>query len=118
MARVLIVDDEPMIALLLEDWLNELGHEVVGPARNVASALALIGSAAPDAAIVDVTLGKETGYPVAMRLAEREIPFVFATGRAEGSLLPPFEGAPMLAKPFDFAAVQAAVALMLGSPAG
>ncbi len=118
MARILIVDDEPMIALLLEDWLTELGHAVAGPARNVASALALIGSAAPDAAIVDVTLGKETGYPIALRLAELKIPFVFATGRAEGSLPPPFEGAAMLAKPFDFAAVQAAVALMLGNAPG
>ncbi len=118
MARILIVDDEPMIALLLEDWLTELGHEVVGPARNVTSALALIGSAALDAAIVDVTLGKETGYPIAERLAERNIPFVFATGHAEGSLPPPFAGAPMLTKPFDFAAVQAAVARMTGKAPG
>ena len=61
--RVLIVEDEPMISLLLEDWLNELGHEVVGPARDSRSALALIGSASPDAAIVDVSLRGETGYP-------------------------------------------------------
>ena len=48
--RILIVDDEPMISMLLEDWVEELGHEVVGPARDVASALALIGPASPDAA--------------------------------------------------------------------
>ncbi len=110
--RILIVDDEPMIALLLEDWLEELGYEVVGPARNVASALALIGSASPDAAIVDVSLRGETGYPIAERLAECKIPFVFATGHAGGSLPPPFENAPMLNKPFDCAAIQAAIARM------
>lgn len=118
MPRILIVDDEPMIALLMEDWLGELGHDVAGPARDVASALALIGSAPLDAAIVDVTLGKETGYPIAERLAERKIPFVFATGRAEGSLQPPFADAPMLTKPFDFAAVQAAIAKMLEKEPG
>jgi CheY-like chemotaxis protein len=110
--RILIVDDEPMISLLLEDWLDELGHEVVGPARNVASALALIGTTPPDAAIVDVSLRGENSYPIAERLSERKIPFVFATGHAEGSLPPPFENAPMLSKPFDCAAVQEAIARM------
>ena len=115
--RVLIVDDEPMISLLLEDWLNELGHEVVG-ASDSRSALDLIGSASPDAAIVDVTLRGETGYAIAERLVECKIPFIFATGRAEGSLPPPFEDAPMLSKPFDFAAVQAAVAGMMEKAPG
>jgi CheY-like chemotaxis protein len=110
--RILIVDDEPMISLLLEDWVEELGHEVVGPACNVASALALIGSASPDAAIVDVSLRGESGYPIAEHLAERKIPFVFATGHAGGSLPPPFEDAPMLGKPFDFAAVETVIARM------
>ena len=115
--RILIVDDEPMISLLLEDWLGELGHEVVGPAHNVASALALIGPGFPDAAIVDVSLRGETGYPIAERLAEQGIPFVFATGLAEGSLPPPFENASMLSKPFDSAAVEAAIARMAESAA-
>ncbi len=117
MARILVADDEPMISLLLEDWLDELGYEAVGPARTVAAALALIGSKPPDAAIVDVTLGRETGYPIAERLTELGIPFVFATGQAEGTLQAPFTDAPMLSKPFDFAAVEAAVARMLEKPA-
>ena len=78
----------------------------------------LIGSASPDAAIVDVTLRGETGYAIAERLVECKIPFIFATGRAEGSLPPPFEDAPMLSKPFDFAAVQAAVAGMMEKASG
>ncbi len=112
--RILIVDDEPMISMLLEDWVEELGHEVVGPARDVASALALIGPASPDAAIVDVSLRGETGYPIAERLAEHKIPYVFATGHAGGSLPPPYDNAPMLGKPFDYAAVEAAIASMKG----
>jgi CheY-like chemotaxis protein len=114
MARILIVDDEPMIAAMLADWVAELGHEAAGPASNVASALALIESAAPDAAIVDISLGAETGYPIAGRLAEGKIPFFFASGYAEGSLTPPFSGARVITKPFDFAGVQAAVAEMIG----
>ena len=74
MPRVLVVEDEPLISLLLADWLDELGHDVIGPARDVKSALALIDSAALDAAIVDVTLGRETGYPIAECLARQNIP--------------------------------------------
>jgi CheY-like chemotaxis protein len=114
MARILIADDEPMIALLLADWLEELGHETAGPVRNVASALSLIASKPLDAAIVDVGLGRETGYPIAARLAELGIPFVFATGQAEGTLQAPFTNARILSKPFDFAGVEAALAQMLG----
>jgi CheY-like chemotaxis protein len=115
MPRVLVVDDEPMIALLLGDWLGELGHEVLGPARNAAQALALIEAKRPDAAIVDVSLGRETGYPVAERLTKLGVPFVFATGRAEGTLQAPFTDAPIMCKPFDYAAVEAAIAQMLGA---
>jgi CheY-like chemotaxis protein len=118
MARILIVDDEPMISLLLEDWLGELGHETVGPARSVATALDLIGAQPPDVAIVDVSLGRETGFPIAERLSRLGIPFVFATGQAEGTLPPPFSDAPMLSKPFDFAAVEGAIARMLGKASG
>lgn len=113
MARILIVDDEPMIAAMLQDWVAELGHEPAGPVSDVRSALALIESAAPDAAIVDISLRGETGYPVANRLAEGKIPFFFATGYAQDSLPPPFTGAPVISKPFDFAAFQAAVAEMI-----
>ena len=58
MAKILIVDDEPLITAMLEDWLSELGHDVVGPAHNLAKALELAKSEI-DAAIVDVSLGKD-----------------------------------------------------------
>ncbi len=83
MSRILVVDDEPMISMLLADWLDELGHETLGPSHDAASALALIEASPPDAAIVDVSLGAESGYRVAECLAKRNIPFVFATGHTK-----------------------------------
>ncbi|MGO8955459.1 MAG: response regulator [Rhodomicrobium sp.] len=115
MPHILVVDDEPMISMLLADWLEELGYQILGPSRNVKSALSLIEASPPDAAIIDVSLGAENGYPVADCLSKSNIPFVFATGRAEGSLEPRFGPVRILVKPFDFAAVQAIVAEMIGS---
>jgi|SRR5271165_5213197 len=109
MSRILVVDDEPMIAMLLEDWLIELGHEIVGPAHSASSALALLETASPDAAIVDVSLGDESGYPVAECLSKRKIPFVFATGYGQANLMPPFAGTRVLTKPFDFSALRSAL---------
>jgi DNA-binding response OmpR family regulator len=113
MARFLIADDEAMISFLLQEWLEEMGYEAVGPARNVATALALIDAQRLDGAIVDVGLGRESGYPIAERLAQRGIPFVFGTGRAEGSLQPPFAAARVLTKPFGYSEFEAAIAWML-----
>ena len=113
MSRILIVDDEPMIAMMLADWVIELGHEVLGPSHNTHAALALIAESTPDAAIVDVSLGEGSGYPVAECLAERNIPFVFATGHAHQSLAPRFASTPVLVKPFDFADVNAAIDSMI-----
>jgi CheY-like chemotaxis protein len=113
MPGILIVDDDPMIASMLADWLGELGHDTVGPTHDTASALALIEMSPPDAAIVDVSLGSESGYPVAECLDKRKIPFVFATGHTEASLIPRFKGTRVLLKPFDFAAVREAIGEMM-----
>jgi CheY-like chemotaxis protein len=115
MSRILVVDDEPMVAALLADWLEELGHETIGPAYNAASALAMISAGTPDAAIVDVSLGRETGYPIAERLHKLDVPFAFATGHAEESLSPQFTGRRIIAKPFDFEALRTVVDEMIGS---
>ena len=87
MTRILVIEDEPLIAMLLVDWLRELGYDPIGPASTVAKALDLIVGSAPDAAIVDVSLNGESCHPVAEALRERDIPFVFATGHAEVSTL-------------------------------
>jgi CheY-like chemotaxis protein len=103
MARILIVDDEPLIAAMLEDWLSELGHVPVGPAHNLAQALELAGSDI-DAAVVDVSLGRDNSYPLVEALIARARPFALATGHGRESLDPRYREQPILSKPFDFAA--------------
>ena len=78
--RILVLDDEPLISMLVEDWLTELGCEVVGPARSVEEGLDIAGSAELDAAILDVNLGGKNSFLVADALKQRGIPFAFATG--------------------------------------
>src|SRR5262245_19084283 len=80
MPRILVLDDEPLIALMIADWLEEQGLEVLGPAYSVTQALEILSSQAAHAAILDVSLGSSDSYEVADVLASRRIPFVFATG--------------------------------------
>jgi DNA-binding response OmpR family regulator len=112
--RILVVDDEPLISMLVENWLAELGCEVVGPAVSVKDGLKLAAANELDGAILDVNLGDETCYALADALRSRGIPLAFATG--DGSLgdVSDFQDPILLSKPFDFAAVETAVATLLG----
>jgi DNA-binding response OmpR family regulator len=113
MHRVLVVDDEPLISMMVKDWLTELGYDPVGPAESVAGALHLLGQEL-DAAILDVSLGNQECYSVAHALRERGVPFAFATGNG-GVLAPGFDKVPILAKPFDFEAVKRILLALIGS---
>ncbi len=117
MARILIVDDEPLIAMMAEDWLSEMGHVAVGPAHDLKGALALAEEDL-DAAILDLTLGAEDSYRVAARLRERGRPFAFATGHGREFLAPEFRDAPQLMKPFEFEQFRSTIEALLrpGSP--
>ncbi len=109
--RVLFVEDEAMISMLIEDMLLDLGVEVVGPASKMADALALAREADIEAAILDINLGGQLTYPVAEVLKERGIPVIFATGYGADGALDRFSGCPTLQKPFsqqDFAEALAA----------
>ena len=103
--RVLVVEDEALIGMLLEDGLLEAGAEVVGPACSVKEALELIDQAAADgglsAAVLDINLEGEAVSPVADHLAALGVPFVFATGYGEGYNRGLHAAAPILEKPFD-----------------
>jgi len=105
MAKILVVDDEPLITAMLEDWLSELGHDVVGPAHNLAKALELAKSEM-DAAIVDVSLGKDNAYPLVDALIARGLPLALATGHGHDGIDPRYRTQSTLRKPFDFAAFQ------------
>jgi len=97
---ILIVEDEPLIAMMLEDFILSLGHEVSGSCDSVGSALREIDKGEFDLAILDVNLKGESVWPVASALREKGIPFVLATG---GHVDPPpaeFASAPMIEKPY------------------
>jgi two-component SAPR family response regulator len=99
--RVIVVEDETLVAILLEDMLLELGCEVVGTAHRVARALDLLQQSEPDAAVLDVNIAGDEVYPVAEVLAERSIPFVFATGYGARGLRDAWRDRPIVQKPFQ-----------------
>jgi CheY-like chemotaxis protein len=113
--RVLVLEDEPLIAMMMQGWLTDLGYETVGPAHTVPSALALIKDGPLDGAILDVSIGSEDSAPVAEALRHKGIPFAFATGRTKDGLAARYADALSLSKPYDFAAVRGVVAELLGT---
>lgn len=98
--RILVVEDEAAISLLLEDMLLDFGCEVVGPAARLASALELVGRETLDLAILDVNVAGEPIYPVAQALADRQVPFVFSTGYGNAGIKDAYRDRPVLQKPF------------------
>jgi CheY-like chemotaxis protein len=98
--RVLVVEDELMIAMLVEDMLADLGCSVVGPAHELASALELAKGGGIDAALLDVNLAGQPVFPVADALRARGVPSIFSTGYGEAGLRDVDAGAPVLQKPF------------------
>ncbi len=116
--RVLVIEDEAMVAFLIEDMLTEMGHEVGAVASRIQQALDLARTGTFDFAIVDVNLDGQPSYPIADVLRERGIPFVFATGYGVKGLDAQFAGASTLAKPFVMADLQKLLAELLndGSP--
>jgi DNA-binding NtrC family response regulator len=99
--RVLIIEDESMVAMLLEDMLDELHHEVVATVGRIEQALPLISDPKFDFAILDVNLNGANTYALADALGERGIPFVFATGYGSTGLKPEWRTATVLQKPFQ-----------------
>ncbi|MFO7478070.1 MAG: response regulator [Methyloceanibacter sp.] len=113
MPRILVVDDEPLISMLIEDWLSELGCEVVGPARCLADGLDLAESTELDAAILDVNLAGESSLSIANALKLKGIPVAFATGDSGIDENSGFADPILLSKPFVFEDVRAVVGKLL-----
>jgi CheY-like chemotaxis protein len=99
--RVLVVEDEALVAMLVEDALSDAGAIVIGPAATVSEALGLLARELPDVAVLDLNLAGETSTPVADALAARGIPFVVATGYGADGLPAGHASATVLAKPYD-----------------
>ena len=96
---VLVVEDEMLVAMMLEGMLRDLGHRVIKAAR-VAKAIGLAAAETIDFAILDVNLAGEASYQVAEELRRRDIPFVFASGYDPGSLRGDFHDIAVLRKPY------------------
>lgn len=111
--RILIVEDEPLIAMMLEDFLDALDKQVAGTADSVAAALGLVAAGGIDGAILDVNLrAGEQSWPVADALAAAGVPFVLATGGGDESVVEAHRGRPLLAKPFTMDGVERALAAL------
>jgi CheY-like chemotaxis protein len=105
---VLIVEDDPIIALDFEDTILGFGVKSVRTAANVARALDMISERAPDFALLDVGLVREKSFAVAERLDQLKIPFVFVTGYGADVRLPAaFADTPRLPKPYSSDALRA-----------
>ena len=98
--RVLLVEDQMIVAMQIEDMLRAVGCEVVGPVGTLHAAIALAHEEALDLAVLDVNLDGEKVYPAAEELQARGIPFILATGYGESTLPEKWRNQPRLSKPY------------------
>jgi DNA-binding response OmpR family regulator len=98
--RVLVVEDEMMVSMLIEDMLSDLGCIVVGPAARLDEALVLANSTEIDCAVLDVNLGGQPIFPLVDVLREKGVAFAFATGYGDAGVRDVDRGSPVLQKPF------------------
>jgi DNA-binding response OmpR family regulator len=114
--RILIVEDEYLVAALIQQVLEYAGCLVFGPIARLAEAIDAAAAEPCDAAVLDVNLGGERIFSVAERLRRRNIPFVFVTGYSPEILPPEYGGCPLLRKPFRNGDLLKAVAALVARP--
>ena len=107
--RVLIIEDEVLIAMVLEDMLDVIGHIVVGTAATFADAETAVAAGGFDLVVADVNLGTDPVYPLADRVIAAGIPLILSTGSHRDMLPPRFATVPVLEKPYALAAIEAAL---------
>lgn len=100
-ARVLVLEDETLVSMMVEDMLMDLGCEIVGPFARLDHALSFVAAGSQvDLALLDVNLGGERSFPLAEALSARSVPFVFTTGYDESGMPDEWRSRPALRKPF------------------
>jgi CheY-like chemotaxis protein len=116
--RLLVVEDEALVAMMIENMLDDLGCVVVEVAGTVSRGLVLAGDQelAFDGAILDVNLGGEKVYPVAQALRARRVPFIFSTGYGIDGIAAEFSNVPALAKPYQQQALETVLVSTLVHP--
>lgn len=108
--RILVIEDESLVAMLLETILDDMGCTVVGPESNVDDGLiAATSEASLDAALLDVNVAGREVFPIAEALRARGVPFVFSTGYGEAGLPEHWRGNPTIQKPFTEGAIRDAL---------
>lgn len=107
--RVLVVEDESAILMMVEDMLTDLGYSEIDTAMGVAEALPLAETAELTFAILDVNLGEQRSFPIADRLRARGVPFLFATGYGSRGMDGEYIGSIVLKKPFRRHELEAAI---------
>ncbi len=115
--KVLIVEDEYLVASLIEDMLLFAGCVVCGPIPRLAQALEAANNEACDVAVLDINLAGQWSYPVAEILSRRNVPFVFVTGYGDNALPAQFAGCPRIHKPFKLSELLAVLSSMISGPA-
>jgi CheY-like chemotaxis protein len=116
--RVLVVEDEVAVALMIEGMLEDLGCEIAASVARLAEARDVAAAAQIDLAVLDVNLHGQLVYPVAQILAERGIPFVFSTGYGASGLPSEMATRPVLSKPYFTRELERAILTALRSGAG
>jgi len=112
--RVLLIEDEALVAMLLEDTLIDLGFSVIDTVSRLETAIEAVERGGFDVAILDVNLNGQPAYAIADRLRERAVPFVFATGYGAQGIDPGYRSVPVLQKPFGAGDLEAALRRALG----
>lgn len=115
--RLLIVEDEFLVAAAIEKVVQAMGLTVAGPVGQVGDALRLMDRQPVDGAVLDIKLRRgECVYPIAARLRSEGVPFIFLTAFTRGAVAPPFSTERILAKPFSAEVLRNVIAAMLDSP--
>ena len=113
---ILVVEDEPLISMMLEDFLDALGYRLAGIVDDVSGALRHVEAGGFDAALLDVNLRDgETSWPVADALSQRGQPFILATGGGNDTVPERHAGVPVLSKPYTLDGIRTAFESLLKS---
>jgi CheY-like chemotaxis protein len=108
--RILVVEDEVLVGMMIEEMLRDLGHELVALSTHFEEALALATTAQFDVALLDINLNGRQSFPVADVIRNRGLPFLFATGYGSRILGPAYKDVPILQKPFSLDELRHALA--------
>jgi DNA-binding NarL/FixJ family response regulator len=112
--RVLIVEDEALLSMMVEDYLEEIGCEIMGTASRLEAALEKAGTLSLDVAVLDVNLAGKLSYSVAEVLYSRNIPYLFMTGYGMAGMPDSMRDATVVSKPFELGRLNEALCTVMG----